>query len=251
MNTIKGKIIPGCEPLFLKGGDTACMLLPGFTNSPYEMREMGEFLNRLGYSVSIPLLPGHGTVPADLRKRKWVDWYEKSKSELFELRKEFERIYVIGFSMGASLALHLSAHYQINGVITLAPVLYLKNKLSFLSHFIHLFFPYSKKLSGPDIRSDVKTISYNKIPVKSISELLKFSKHLRQDLRDIYTPVLIIHARQDHVVDNKSAREIYHQISSKNKRILELQESYHIITLDMEKDKVFQEIKAFLDLLNK
>ena len=64
-------------------------------------------------------------------------------------------------------------------------------------------------------------------------------------------PVLIIHARQDHVVDNKSAREIYQRISSKNKRILELQESYHIMTLDLEKDRVFQETTAFLEMLIK
>ena len=126
----------------------------------------------------------------------------------------------------------------------------IENKFSFLSHYIHIFLPYSKKLSGPDIRSEVRTISYNKIPVKSLSQLLKFSKHLRPDLGDIYTPVLIIYAKQDHVVDNKSAKEIYHLIASKNKRILELQDSYHIITLDLEKDKVFQEIFAFLQSIN-
>jgi carboxylesterase len=250
MKNLKGKIIPGCEPVFLKGGDRACLLLHGFTNSPYELREMGSFLNKQGYTVSIPLLPGHGTLPSDLRRRKWTDWYEKAKSELFELRKKYQKVYLIGFSMGASIALHLAAHYEVNGVITLAPVLYLKNKFSFLSHYIHIFLPYSKKLSGPDIRSEVQTISYNKIPVKSLSQLLKFSKHLRPDLGDIYTPVLIIYAKKDHVVDNKSAKEIYHLIASKNKRILELQESYHIITLDLEKDKVFKEIFAFLQSIN-
>ena len=250
MKNLNGKIIAGCEPVFLKGGESACLLLHGFTNSPYEMREMGHFLNQKGYSVSIPLLPGHGTMPSDLRKRKWVEWYEKSKSELFELRKKYHKVYLIGFSMGASMALHLSAHYEVNGVVTLAPVLYLKNKFSFLSHYIHFFLPYSKKLSGPDIRAQVTTISYNKIPVKSLSQLIKFSKHLRHDLRDIYAPVMIVYAKQDHVVDNKSATEIYQLISSKNKRILELQESYHIITLDLEKDKVFQEIAAFLKSIN-
>ena len=250
MKNLKGKILPGCEPVFLEGGENACLLLHGFTNSPYELREIGAFLHRQGYTVSIPLLPGHGTRPSDLRRTKWVDWYNKSKSELFHLRKKYRKVYLIGFSMGASIALHLAAHYEVNGVITLAPVLYLKNKLSYLSHFIHIFFPYSKKLSGPDVRSDVQTRSYNKIPVKSLSQLLQFSKHLRHDLGDIYTPVLIVYAKQDHVVDNKSAKEIYQRIASKNKRILELQESYHIITLDLEKEKVFQEISTFLQSID-
>jgi len=250
MNPKRGRIIPGCEPLFLKGGPTACLLLHGFTNSPYELRAMGEYLHKEGYTVSIPLIPGHGTIPEDLREKKWVEWYENIKAELFNLRKKYNRVFIVGFSMGASLALHLSAHYEVNAVVTLAPVLYLKNKFSFLSHFIHLIFPYSKKLSGPDIKADVKTVSYSKIPTKSLSELLKFSRHLREDLQDIYAPVMIVYARKDHVVDNKSANEIYKRISSKNKRILELQESFHIMTLDVEKDKVFIEIADFLKSIN-
>jgi carboxylesterase len=249
MKNIKEKIIPGCEPLFLEGGSTACLLLHGFTNSPYEMQLLGKFLNRKGYTVSIPLIPGHGTSPRDLKRRKWTEWYEKSKSELFELRKKYKKVYVMGFSMGGSLALHLAAHYEVNGIVALAPVLYLKNKFSFLSHYIHFVCPYTKKFTGPDLKADVQTISYDKIPIKSLSELLKFSSHLKHDLCDIYSPLMIIYAKCDHVVNNKSSIDIYNNVSSKNKRILELENSYHIITLDVEKEKVFREISFFLDAL--
>ena len=249
MKNTKEKIIPGCEPLFLEGGSTACLLLHGFTNSPYEMQLLGKFLNRKGYTVSIPLIPGHGTSPRDLKRRKWTEWYETSKTELFELRKKYKKVYVMGFSMGGSLALHLAAHYEVNGIVALAPVLYLKNKFSFLSHYIHFFFPYTKKFTGPDLKADVQTISYDKFPVKSLSELLKFSTHLKNDLCDIYSPLLIIYAKCDHVVNNKSSTDIYNNVSSKNKRILELENSYHIITLDIEKEKVFREILKFLDVV--
>jgi carboxylesterase len=249
MNEINEKIIPGCEPLFIKGGSTACLLLHGFTNSPFELKLLGEFLNKRGLTVSIPLLPGHGTSPNDLKKRKWMEWYEKSKTELFELRKKYKKVYVMGFSMGGSLALHLAAHYEVSGIVAMAPVLYLKNKFSFLSHYIHFFFPYTKKLTGPDLLANVKTVSYDKIPIKSLSELLKFSKHLQNDLCDIYSPLMIIYPKCDHVVNNKSSIDIYNNVSSKNKRILELEKSYHIMTLDVEKEKVFREISKFLDTI--
>jgi len=246
---MKTKILPGCEPIFKKNSSKGCLLLHGFTSCPFELRLLGDHLQNEGYTVSIPLLPGHGTSPKDLRRCSWMDWYNSAKEALFELRKSCKTVYVIGLSMGGSIALHLSAHYEIDGIVALAPGLILKNKLSFLSHILYPFYRYSKKWFGPDINADVETITYDKIPVKSLSELLKMFKHLRDDLVDINSPILIIYAKQDHVINGKSAQEIYKKVSSKNKRILSLKESYHIISLDVEKDQVFRETINFLKAL--
>ena len=246
---MKFKVLPGCEPIFKKQSSTGCLLLHGFTSCPFELRLLGDHLQENGYTVSIPLLPGHGTSPKDLKRQSWMDWYEAAKDALFELRKSCKTVYVIGLSMGGSLALHLSAHYEVDGIVALAPGLFLKNKLSFLSHVLYPIYPYSKKWFGPDIKADVETITYDKIPVKSLSELLQMFKHLRYDLTDVNAPILIIYAKQDHVINGRSAQEIYKRVSSKNKRILSLKESYHIITLDVEKEQVFRETLEFLKTL--
>jgi carboxylesterase len=246
---MRSKILPGCEPIFNKNGSKGCLLLHGFTSCPFELRMLGDHLQDEGYTVSIPLLPGHGTSPNDLRSCSWMDWYESAKEALFELRKSCHTVYVIGLSMGGSIALHLSAHYEVDGIVALAPGLFLKNKMSFLSHILHPFYWYSKKWFGPDIKAEVETITYDKIPVKSLSELLKMFKHLRDDLIDINSPILIIYAKQDHVINGKSAQEIYRKVSSKNKRILGLKKSYHIISLDVEKEHVFRETINFLKAL--
>ena len=243
---MKVRILPGCESIYKKSGIKGCLLLHGFTSCPFELRLLGDHLQNEGYTISIPLLPGHGTSPHDLKGQSWTDWYKAAKKALFELRKECKTVYVIGLSMGGSIALHLAAHYEVEGIVALAPGLHLKNKLSFLSHVLYPFYPYSKKWLGPDIKAEVETITYDKIPVKSLSELLRMFKHLQDDLTDINAPLLIIYAKQDHVINSKSAQEIYKKVSSKNKRILSLNESYHIITLDIEKEQVFHETINFL-----
>ena len=93
---------------------------------------------------------------------------------------------------------------------------------------------------------DIKTISYDKIPINSVSELLKLYKHVKSDLKDVYVPTLIVYAQNDHVIDKRSPLIIYDSISSSNKQILKLEQSFHIITLDIERDKVFREISSFI-----
>ncbi len=243
------KIMPGCEPLFIEGDKTGILLLHGFTGSPYEVKELGEQLGKKGYTVSIPLLKGHGTTPADLLNCRWYDWFEDSKKALFKLRKTCNTVIAVGLSTGASLALHLAAHYQLEGVAALSPALFLKNKSSVILPYLPILFPYRYIKGGPDI-SDVATadavVKYRKTPLKAAKEVLKLYAHLKMDLPEIYVPVLLIQAEQDHVVDPKGAQWIYDHISSKEKKILKLSKSFHVITLDVEKKIVFREIERFI-----
>lgn len=243
---MENKILAGCEPSYLQGNQTGCLLLHGFTSSPHDMHLLGEILHKKGYTVHIPLLPGHGTSEKNLKNIKWYQWFEAAKNELFQLRKTCKKVFVIGFSMGGSLAIHLAAHYEVNGVVALAPGLFLRNKFAWLSGPLSPFLWYSRKKSGPDIKADVETMSYSRMPLKSIRELIRFFQHLKNDLYDVYSPALIVYARNDHEIHPKSAKKIYNNISSTNKRILELKESYHIITLDIEKEIVFTEVEKFI-----
>ena len=243
------KVISGCEPFYIKGNNIGCLLIHGFTSSPYEFRFLVDHLKNKSYTVHVPLLPGHGRSHQVLKNCSWYDWYDSVKNELFQLKKICTKIFIIGLSMGGALALHLAAHYEVNGVVALAPGLYLKNKLAPLAHFLYPFFPYKRKFSGPDISNNEKTLTYDKIPLKSLSQLLKFFKHLEHDLQDIYAPTLVIFSKKDHVVQGKSAITIYKKIASTDKRILELNHSYHILTLDLEREKVFDEISYFIESL--
>ena len=243
------KILPGYEPLFSDGNKTGILLLHGFTGSPYEMRELGMRLVEKGYTVSIPLLKGHGTAPKDLIGCSWYDWFEDAKTALFELRKKCTKVIAVGLSTGATLALHLSAHYQLEGVAGLSPALILKNKFSAILPYIPILFPYRYKKGGPDI-SDAEiaaaSATYRKTPLKAACEVLKLYAHLKMDLPEIYVPVLLIQAEKDHVVDPKGAQWIYDHISSKEKKMLKLQKSFHVITLDVEKKIVFREVERFI-----
>ena len=86
------------------------LLLHGLTDSPYSLRALGAKLHELGYHVVGLRLPGHGTVPAALKKTRWQDWAAASRLALAHLAAEVgdRPIHVAGYSTGAGLALDLA-----------------------------------------------------------------------------------------------------------------------------------------------
>lgn len=86
------------------------LLLHGLTDSPYSLRALGAKLHELGFHVVGLRLPGHGTVPAALKKTRWQDWAAASRLALAHLAAEVgdRPIHVAGYSTGAGLALDLA-----------------------------------------------------------------------------------------------------------------------------------------------
>ncbi len=250
MKVVNLRVIPGAEPVEIAGSDFGVLMLHGFTGSPYEFKYLVEDLEKKDYTIRVPLLCGHGTKEEDLLKCRWYDWFEDAKQALFSLRKNCRKVVVVGLSTGATLALHLAAHYQLEGVVALSPALFPKEKLLPLLPLIAPFVKYRKKDGGPDIsdkEEKANAVSYHKTPIKSAREVLSLYKHVMMDLPDVYVPMLIAHSVQDHVVDFRSAEYVYEKVSSTEKHLLKLEKSYHVMTLDVEREIVFREIAAFLN----
>jgi len=244
--------MPGAEPIFLDRGETGILFLHGFTASPYEGREFAEYFSKKNYTVWVPLLAGHGTRPGDLLSITWQDWYRDARTYFFKLRQKCKKIVVVGQSMGGSLALHLAAHYEFNAVVTLAGAVFLNDWRLKLLPIAKNFVRYQYKSKGPDIRSQAakrKSVAYHKYPVQSVIQLMRLLDHVREDLMDIFQPILLLHSQKDHVVPFENMNYIFNHVSSHIKTKVALSHSYHILSVDTEKDKVFKEIEKFLNNL--
>lgn len=234
---------------FVRKGRVGCLLLHGFTASPNEFLEIGQRLTERGLTISIPTLPGHATDAADLLDCAWRDWFDCAKGAYNELEACCDEIFVCGLSMGAVLALHVAAHFPVKGVISLAcPIYFPKWKKRVVRWLAHSK-TFRRKRGGEDVRDLTmrpKLGSYRKFPYSSVRELFALVDHVRQDLPEVVQPLLVMHSRQDHTAPFASARIICDSVSSGKKRLVELNESYHIITVDYEKEKVLEEILDFI-----
>jgi len=237
------------QPIYVEGTQKGILMLHGLTASPDDFRDYAERFVSKKYTVSVPLLAGHGTNIQNLEKTKWQEWYADVKTAYMSLTEKCDQIIVIGQSIGGALALHLAARYKIDGLVLLAPGLFFKNKATMALPLLSLVKKYINKRNGPDIKNEVskkRAISYTKMPLRSISETAHLFEQIKNELHIVFTPVLIFHSIYDHVIDYKSSEYIFNHISSKCKRLITLRNSYHILSLDNEKNIILKEIISFI-----
>jgi carboxylesterase len=249
---MENQIMKGAEPLYIKNGNTGCLLLHGITASPAEMRELGEFLAGNGITVSIPLIAGHGTQPEDLIKVTWQDWYSSAEDSLKKIMQDCSKIFICGLSMGANLGILLSTKYKINGLITLAPAVKLKQLKVHLAPIFKYFTKYGPR-GKHDIRDKSaipKIISYQETPLESVHQLLKMSKVVRNKLNEVQCPILVMQAVKDHRVPISNVDLILNSVSSKIKEKVILTNSYHIIPLDYDKEIIKKSVLEFINKIN-
>jgi carboxylesterase len=237
-------LMEGSEPFFKPGGPVGCLLIHGFTGTPYEMRGLGDFLADKGYCVYGPRLAHHGTSAADMTRSRWWDWYFAALDGWHLLRANCEQVFVIGLSMGGLTALLLAAKNPVAGVVTMsAPAVYMKNEWQFIAaRYLWWLRPLWKK--SPGERS--LTPSYREIPVRAAGELLIYRKELDAALPSVTAPALLMHAVHDKDVPFENLNYIYDKIGSSCKKKIRIEQGGHVLTEDADKEKVYQEVIDFL-----
>jgi len=241
------------KPFYFEGRNhKAVILIHGWTSVPYEVRRLGKFLNKKGYTVSAPLLHGHGTVPKDLEKTRWTDWLQDITKTYNKLKKTHSKIYVVGTSIGANLAVILAKNKSdISGLVLMAMPykIRLEKAVLFFAKFLALFKKYNKKFYPPTFgvaTSITRLISYQTYPIKSAFEAFVLIKISRKELPKITQPCFMMQSSSDHIVTKKSLEKIYAAIGSKIKKKKYIKKAYHTFITDIKNENVFQEILEFL-----
>ncbi|WP_461369402.1 alpha/beta hydrolase [Candidatus Darwinibacter acetoxidans] len=245
---MEGAILAGAEPFAFPGGDVGCLLVHGFTGNPSSMRPMGEYLAGQGFTVVGPRLKGHGTRVEDMFNNTYHDWIASAEAGLEEIRKQCRTIFVAGLSMGATLALHLAGSHPdtVKGVVPICGPVFMKD---FRMIFLPLIRPFVKTVPG--VGSDIKDpavteLSYDRVPLAALGELLKLCRLVNDELPRIKQPALIFQSREDHVVHPSNAPYILEHIGSAEKELVWLENSYHVATLDFDKELIFEKTAQFM-----
>ncbi len=236
------------RPELTGGRKVGVLLSHGFTGQPASMKPWGEHLGNLGYAVSVPRLPGHGTTWQECNTTTWADWYGELTRAFDALCLENDAVVVGGLSMGGALALRLAADHpeRVSGVMLVNPAVATKRLdvklLPVLKHLVPSF---------PGIANDIKKPGgdehgYTRTPLKAIHTLMKAWPPLVADLPKVTAPIIYFRSTEDHVVDEASQPLITSRVSSRDVTVVPLSESFHVATLDNDAPLIFDESAAFV-----
>ena len=235
---------------FLEGGTVGVLLIHGFTGSPPEMRLIGDYLHQRGYTVSGPLLPGHGTTVEDMNRCKWTDWTVHVENALAELQARCETVFVGGLSMGSLLTLYLIAqHPELSGAILYSPAAWPADRRIYLTPVLKYLIQTKSKSGESDLtdpKADLQLWSYEEQPTLAAHQLLNLVRKVRRLLPRVTCPLLIIHSTRDTSIHPKSAQRTYDRAGSANKELITLHDSGHCITVDGEWETVAEKTYEFI-----
>ena len=241
-------ILKGAEPFEFEGNDIGVLVIHGFTGSTQSMRYLGEELNKqYGFTTIGPRLPGHGTSPDDMASTCYMDWLGEAEAQLKSLAKRKKNIFVAGLSMGGSITLNLAGRFG-NLIQGIAPVAAAAGILS--DDFADALFlnPRPERLPGvgSDIKDpDVTELAYTEIPTTCMTDLTALVMGTTNLLPRITCPALIFQGLDDHVVPKANATLIATSLSSSDVRLVWLENSYHVATLDYDKDLIVKRMGDF------
>ncbi|HEY4182743.1 MAG TPA: alpha/beta fold hydrolase [Kofleriaceae bacterium] len=242
------------EPFEIDGdGPLGVVVVHGFTATPFEVAYLGKKLGERGFSVAVPLLPGHGTTVEDLDATTWHQWADAVAAAVDRMAGKCDRVALVGSSLGGLLSLYtasrrpsvacvasLAAPIWLDGVARMAARLTRPGAL--LDRVRRL-----PKLGGSDVLDpDMKrqNPSYRSIPTRALDQLAQFMDVVDAALPTITQPVLVLHGVHDHTAPVACARYIATKTHAVRLRLLP--RSYHLLAIDVERDIVASEVTDFL-----
>lgn len=223
------------------------LVLHGFTSNPQSMRPQADALAAVGFTVDLPLLPGHGTAVEDLVPLRWPDW-AKAVEEAYEaLAARCRAVLVAGLSMGGTLATWLAArHPEIAGLAVVNPMIELPAEE--LHQAIRDLLASGVDVAdgiGSDIaKGGVVESAYTGTPLAAALSLFDGVRELQGTLGQIRCPVLLFSSRTDHVVPPESGDRLERSVAGPIERVY-LERSFHVATVDWDGPVISERLVAF------
>ena len=255
-------------------------LLHGLTGSPTELAYVARRLNLDGgLRVWCPRLANHGEPLNVLAATPWRLLYDKARSDFLAARDaaEHDRVPLVvgGLSLGAVLSLLLAAEFpqHVGGVMCLAPTFFydgwnvpwLHRLIPFIDYTPLNYFAFFREeppygLKDESLRERVGTAyksaslrtnvgcgqhGYAHFPIRLFCESRHLIARCARNLRRVTAPLLLVQAVHDDATSPRNSRHVYRNVSSRQKEMLLLEDSFHMVAADLERDRVAEAMTRF------
>ena len=243
-----GVLFRPVKELFLKGNETAILLLHSYTSHTRDMKNLAQYLNeQTGCTCYVPLYKGHGVKPEALLETTINDWWKDTLEAYNFLQQQgYKHISVIGLSVGGIFSLKLAQEEQLERLIVMSVP---KNRTpERLKQRLVDYTKAYKQLEGKTSEDIEKELSpFKEMSLHSFETFQQFIHHTMENLSHITVPVAIYYGNKDDSLYENSAHFIYKNVSSNEKKIKAFPNATHLMTLGKDKELLFKEVMSFID----
>lgn len=240
-------------------------MLHGLGSNFIELVHLAKHLHANDFSVYVPHLKSYSygeTIG------NWEQWIDSAHKCYLEMKKKYDTVSIVGLSMGATLALALSEIENPASSVLLSAALgydgWAMPRYAFLIKYLP-FIPFLKNSqyveSGTyglknqekrDVikkrleRHDIAEIGVRSLNYSQLHQGFLLINEVKKNLHEITSPLLFMHAVDDETAHPVNIENALRKVNSTTKRIHYLSNSYHIITIDNERQVVNNETTLFL-----
>lgn len=242
------QVLPEAEPMSADGGPAGVLVLHGFTGNPSSMRGIAEACAAAGHAVELPRLPGHGTTVEDMLTTSWDDWTAEVDAAYTRLAERCEHVVVAGLSMGGTLTLWTAAqHPEVAGIVLVNAAAEASPELrDGLQAMVDAGETLMDGVGNDVADPDVTESAYAQVPLAPMVSLLDAVGQLQDRLPGITCPALIMNSPQDHVVAPTASDHLATSLGGPVERVT-LERSYHVATIDHDRDLIVERVLDFVD----
>jgi carboxylesterase len=241
--------IPGAGPFYFKGSDIGILMIPGGGGGTCsDLKPLAEDLNeKTNYTIHIPLLPGFGTSPDDLRTTTIEMWKEALRKEFIQIKNKCQKIIVGGHSLGGVFSLLLAKENNIEGLFSISTPIGIRNPATKIVPIISKFVKYHSIPSEKFKReTNGKWVGYDKIPLNVVKKYKILMSEMKGSLSKIYCPIILFQGQLDREIRRNSMDYIYSNIGSEIKKQLWLEHNAHPILNSPDHYQIVEELRKFI-----
>lgn len=244
-------LLPGAEPFSLGEGPLGCLLVHGFTSTPYDLRACGEYLAAQGIASEGILLAGHGTRPEDLARTHLADWLDSIRAGYARLAERCDQVFGLGISLSGNFLLTLAPRLPFSGLILIGTPLKFRHERAYRAAYRVLRVvgkQYQKKwyVDHLDAAIRAQRPTYDRFPLACAPDCLTAIEWSKWTLSDVRSPVLILQSTTDHAVDKDTVAAFRSGLASRDVTVEWFPNRYHVLVIDHGAEKVFQTITKFV-----
>jgi carboxylesterase len=238
----------GAEPRYVPGKTAGVLLLHDLSGSPQMLEGMATALEETGFTIDVPLLPGHGTEIEDLVDMTWDDWAGAAQLALDELASRSGPVVAVGIGMGATLACWVAAlQPQVAGVVVINPraVPVPQEAIDMLKAMMADGTDFLPPL-GPDVSDrTAHFVAYKTVPVGTLISMFEAIEDMSKYWSDLQVPMLVVTSARDHRVSPYNADFLAEHVGGEVER-LSLEHSFHLATLDVDHKELEEAVVRFV-----